>query len=246
MWDNGNTLHLPPARRRPTCRRRCWCPRRPSCGKKRWAIVYPELRVRPVGDGRVQEADDRAAAAASSSSRAGDAARQDRRRRRSCRRWPTPSPTRSSSSLFGADLAKFVREGNTARPVQGPPVFNLLAGEPEYLDPLKDEAPVGWYRHRLSVVRDRDARAQAASSTPTRRSTTTIRGWARWSATATIMSVAAGIKKARSTDTEKLIAAMQRPRRRHAVRQGRRTARSTTSRRWAPTSAGSASRTARA
>ena len=25
------------------------------------------------------------------------------------------------------------------------PVFNLLGGEPEYLDPLKDEAPVGWY-----------------------------------------------------------------------------------------------------
>ena len=25
------------------------------------------------------------------------------------------------------------------------PVFNLLGGEPEYLDPLKDEAPVGWW-----------------------------------------------------------------------------------------------------
>jgi branched-chain amino acid transport system substrate-binding protein len=24
-------------------------------------------------------------------------------------------------------------------------VFNLLGGEPEYLDPLKDEAPDGWY-----------------------------------------------------------------------------------------------------
>ena len=24
-------------------------------------------------------------------------------------------------------------------------MFNLLGGEPEYLDPLKDEAPVGWY-----------------------------------------------------------------------------------------------------
>ena len=24
-------------------------------------------------------------------------------------------------------------------------MFNLLGGEPEYLDPLKDEAPEGWY-----------------------------------------------------------------------------------------------------
>ena len=49
------------------------------------------------------------------------------------------------SSLFGADLAKFVREGQTRGLFKGVEVFNLLAGEPEYLDPLKEEAPVGWY-----------------------------------------------------------------------------------------------------
>ncbi|MEP7330002.1 MAG: ABC transporter substrate-binding protein, partial [Betaproteobacteria bacterium] len=49
------------------------------------------------------------------------------------------------SSLFGADLARFVREGQLRGLFKDRPVFNLLGGEPEYLDPLKDEAPVGWY-----------------------------------------------------------------------------------------------------
>src|SRR5204863_1555599 len=49
------------------------------------------------------------------------------------------------SSLFGPDLAKFVREGSQRGAFKGVEVFNLLAGEPEYLDPLKDEAPDGWY-----------------------------------------------------------------------------------------------------
>ena len=49
------------------------------------------------------------------------------------------------SSLFGPDLAKFVREGSQRGLFKGVEVFNLLGGEPEYLDPLKDEAPVGWY-----------------------------------------------------------------------------------------------------
>jgi branched-chain amino acid transport system substrate-binding protein len=43
--------------------------------------------------------------------------------------------------LFGADLAKFVREGNTRGLFQGREVVSLLTGEPEYLDPLKDERP---------------------------------------------------------------------------------------------------------
>jgi branched-chain amino acid transport system substrate-binding protein len=46
--------------------------------------------------------------------------------------------------LFGPDLAKFVREGNTRDIFKNRFVASLLSGEPEYLDPLKDEAPVGW------------------------------------------------------------------------------------------------------
>ena len=46
--------------------------------------------------------------------------------------------------LFGADLAKFVREGNTRELFKGRDVVSLLTGEPEYIEPLKEEAPVGW------------------------------------------------------------------------------------------------------
>src|SRR5262245_22943806 len=46
--------------------------------------------------------------------------------------------------LFGPDLAKFVREGNTRGVFQKRFVASLLSGEPEYIDPLRDEAPVGW------------------------------------------------------------------------------------------------------
>jgi len=45
---------------------------------------------------------------------------------------------------FGPDLAKFVREGNTRGVFEGRNVYGLLSGEPEYLDPLGDEAPEGW------------------------------------------------------------------------------------------------------
>ncbi|WP_146585741.1 ABC transporter substrate-binding protein [Puniceibacterium confluentis] len=45
---------------------------------------------------------------------------------------------------FGTDLAKFVRDGNTRGLFQGRTVYGLLSGEPEYLEPLGDEAPEGW------------------------------------------------------------------------------------------------------
>jgi branched-chain amino acid transport system substrate-binding protein len=45
---------------------------------------------------------------------------------------------------FGADLTKLVREGNTRGLFKDRSVVSFLTGEPEYLDPLKDEAPEGW------------------------------------------------------------------------------------------------------
>ena len=45
---------------------------------------------------------------------------------------------------FGPDLAKFVREGTTRGLFERRTTYGLLSGEPEYLDPLKDEAPEGW------------------------------------------------------------------------------------------------------
>ncbi|WP_034386691.1 ABC transporter substrate-binding protein [Comamonas composti] len=46
--------------------------------------------------------------------------------------------------LFAADLGKFVREGNTRGLFKQRAVVGLLTAEPEYLDPLKKEAPLGW------------------------------------------------------------------------------------------------------
>ncbi|MFN4311150.1 MAG: ABC transporter substrate-binding protein [Ferrovibrio sp.] len=112
------------------------------------------------------------------------------------------------SSLFGPDLAKFVREGQTRDLFKGVEVFNLLAGEPEYLDPLKDEAPVGWWvtgypwyaintpEHKAFA----DAYQKKFNDYPRLGS---IVGYA------TVQSAAAVIKKAGSLDTEKLVAAMK-------------------------------------
>ena len=45
---------------------------------------------------------------------------------------------------FGSDLAKFVREGSVRGLFKDRDVVSLLTGEPEYLEPLKDETPEGW------------------------------------------------------------------------------------------------------
>jgi branched-chain amino acid transport system substrate-binding protein len=110
--------------------------------------------------------------------------------------------------LFGADLSKFVREGTTRGTFKDRTVVSLLSGEPEYLDPLKDEAPVGWIvtgypwnaintpEHKAFV----DAYQKRWNDYPRLGS---IVGYV------TITSIAEGIKKAGSTDTEKLIAAFR-------------------------------------
>ena len=46
--------------------------------------------------------------------------------------------------LFGPDLTNFVRQGNTRGLFEARGVASMLTGEPEYLDPLGDEAPEGW------------------------------------------------------------------------------------------------------
>ena len=112
------------------------------------------------------------------------------------------------SSLFAADLAKFVREGGVRGLFRDRPVVNLLAGEPEYLDPLKDEAPVGWYvtGYPWSVIttpehkRFLDAYQAKFKDYPRQGS---VVGYTA------VMSVAAAMRKAKSTDAEKLVAAMK-------------------------------------
>src|SRR5215510_9174135 len=112
------------------------------------------------------------------------------------------------SSLFAADLARFVREGETRGLFKDRPVFNLLGGEPEYLDPLKEVAPVGWwvtgypwYAIDTPVhKRFRDAYQAKYKDYPRLGS---VVGYS------VVKTAAAAIRKARSTDTAKLVAAMQ-------------------------------------
>ena len=112
------------------------------------------------------------------------------------------------SSLFGPDLAKFVREGQTRDLFKNVSVFNLLAGEPEYLDPLKDEAPTGWwvtgYPWYAITTPEHKAFAEAYQKK--------FNDYPRLGSIvgyATVQSAAAVIKKAGTLDTEKLVAAMK-------------------------------------
>ncbi|HVN34461.1 MAG TPA: ABC transporter substrate-binding protein [Casimicrobiaceae bacterium] len=117
------------------------------------------------------------------------------------------NPDAIFSSLFAADLAKFVREGEVRGLFKGRPVFNLLGGEPEYLDPLKDEAPVGWWVtgypwYAIDTAehkRFRDAYRAKYNDYPRLGS---VVGYSA------VIAAAAAMRKAGSTDTEKLVAAM--------------------------------------
>ena len=109
---------------------------------------------------------------------------------------------------FGADLARFVREGNIRGLFKGREVVSLLTGEPEYIDPLKDETPEGWIvtgypwygidtpDHKTFFI----AYHRKYNDYPRLGS---VVGYT------TIKAIAAGIKKAGSTDTEKMITAFR-------------------------------------
>ncbi|HZQ74454.1 MAG TPA: ABC transporter substrate-binding protein [Burkholderiales bacterium] len=110
------------------------------------------------------------------------------------------------SALFAADLQKFVREGNTRGLFKTTPVVNLLAGEPEYLDPLKDETPEGWWvtGYPWSEIQTpehrkfRDAYEERWHDYPREGS---VVGYTA------VYAVAQAVKKANGADTEKLVAA---------------------------------------
>jgi branched-chain amino acid transport system substrate-binding protein len=106
--------------------------------------------------------------------------------------------------LFGPDLTNFVRQGNTRGLFEGRAVVSLLTGEPEYLDPLGDEAPEGWivtgypgeqidtpaHKAFVSAYRGRfNAKPMCGS----------LVGYAL------IQSIAAGIARAESTSMERMV-----------------------------------------
>lgn len=108
---------------------------------------------------------------------------------------------------FGGDLAKFVREGSLRFLFEDRAVVSTLSGEPEYLQPLGDEAPEGWlvtgYPSTEIQTPAHVAFAEAYQ--------------ARWGEAPkqgsiigynSILTIAAALNKAGSTDTDAMLAAM--------------------------------------
>ena len=109
---------------------------------------------------------------------------------------------------FGGDLVKLVREGNTRGLFKGRSVVSFLTGEPEYLDPLKDETPDGWivtgYPWNQIKTPEHDAFLKAYQ--------TKFNDYPRLGSIvgyASMKAVAAILAKANSTDTEKLVDAAE-------------------------------------
>jgi len=109
---------------------------------------------------------------------------------------------------FGADLINFVRQGNTRGLFEGRVVASMLTGEPEYMDPLGAETPTGWivtgYPHQdLNTpehVKFRDAYRAKFNDYPRLGS---VVGYD------TVTAIVAALKKAETTENEKLIDAMK-------------------------------------
>src|SRR5215471_1873762 len=205
VWDNGNryTFRLRPSTYMQTA---MLVPEAAKLGKRRWAIVYPNyeygtsataafkqqmIAAQPSGIEFVE------VAVPLGKIDAGPVVQA----------LLDAKPDAIFSSLFATDLAKFVREGELRGLFRDRPVFNLLGGEPEYLDPLKDEAPTGWYvtGYPWSAIstaehkRFLDAYQAKFKDYPRQGS---VVGYSA------VMTAAAAIRKARSTDTAKLVAAM--------------------------------------
>jgi len=109
---------------------------------------------------------------------------------------------------FGGDLTKLVREGSTRGTFKDRTVVSLLSGEPEYLDPLKDDAPVGWIvtGYPWDQITTPEHKAFLASYQKKYNDYPRLGSIVGY---VTMKSLAAGIAKAGSTDTEKLIAAFK-------------------------------------
>lgn len=206
VWENGNryTFRLRPSTWMQTA---MLIPDAAKLKKKRWAIVYPNYEYGQSATRAFKELLKKAQpdvefvteqATPLGKIDAGPVAQA----------LADARPDAIFSSLFAGDLARFVREGNIRGLFKGREVFNLLGGEPEYLDPLKDEAPEGWYvtgypwygietpEHRkfLAAYQKRWSDYPRAGS---------IVGYA------TVMTAAAAIAKAGSLDSEKLVEAMK-------------------------------------
>ncbi|NIA70015.1 ABC transporter substrate-binding protein [Pelagibius litoralis] len=109
---------------------------------------------------------------------------------------------------FGSDLTKFVREGTLRELFNDRTVLGLLTGEPEYLDPLGAEAPKGWIvtGYPWSEI-DTPAHKQFVDDYQAK-----FNDYPRVGSLVgynTLLSIAAALEKANSTDTEALVDAFK-------------------------------------
>ena len=109
---------------------------------------------------------------------------------------------------FGADLTNFVRQGSTRGLFERRRVVSLLTGEPEYLDPLGDEAPENWIVtgypwaeiNNPTHTRFRDAYRRRFNEPPKLGSVV---------AYDTVTAIVAMLKKAASVETDPMVEAMR-------------------------------------
>jgi branched-chain amino acid transport system substrate-binding protein len=205
-WQNGNryTFRLRPSTYMQVA---MLIPDAAAAKKKRWALVYPNFeygqssaenfktllkKAQPDVEFVTEQAPPLGKVDAGAVVQAIDDAR----------------PDGIFNVLFGPDLLKLVREGNTRGVFRNRLVVSMLSGEPEYLDPLKEETPVGWIVTGYPWNEIRTPEHTAFVSTYQKR-------WNDYPRLGSVvgyvnlMSLAEGIKKAGSTDTEKLIAAFR-------------------------------------
>jgi len=204
VWENGNayTFRLRPSTYMQVA---MLVPEAAKLKKKRWAIVYPNYeygqsatesfkKLLKAAQPDVEFVAEQASPLGKIDAGAVVQALADAK------------PDAIFSSLFAADLQKFVREGNTRGLFANRTVFNLLGGEPEYLDPLKDETPEGWWvtGYPWSEIKTPEhARFRQAYE----------KRWNDYPRVGSVVgytaiyAIAEGLRKAGSTDPQKLAAA---------------------------------------
>jgi branched-chain amino acid transport system substrate-binding protein len=206
VWENGNryTFRLRPSTYMQTA---MLIPEAAKLKKKRWAIVYPNYeygqsatasfkKLLKQAQPDVEFVTEQAPPLGKIDAGAVVQALADAK------------PDAIFSSLFAADLQKFVREGNTRGLFKSTPVFNLLAGEPEYLDTLRDETPEGWWVtgypwSEINTPEHRRFRESYEKRWKDYPRAGSVVGYT------SVYAIAAAIKKAQSADSQKLIASLK-------------------------------------
>ena len=206
VWQNGNryTFRLRPSTYMQVA---MLVPEAAKLKKKRWAIVYPNYEygqtsvatfktLMKAAQPDVEFVGEQAAPLGRVDAGAVVQALADSK------------PDAIFNVLFGADLSKFVREGNTRGLFQGREVVSVLTGEPEYLEPLRDEAPNGWIvtGYPWYGIQTPEHKAFFVAYFARFRDNPRLGSVVGYTM---IKSIAEGIKKAKSTDTEKLITAFR-------------------------------------